>query len=867
MAEKLTAPLGEFKPREIEILDLMAGGLSNTEIADRLFVTRETVRWYNKQIYSKLGTSRRTEAIALAQDMGVIGGKEAKAESSAKSYSPQFDLPVTNGPFVGRESELTDLSALLSKPETRLISIIAAGGMGKSRLSLELGHFVKSQFANGALFIDLTSISNPNDIASLALHSLGLTSSGTDAAQEILLNYCREKEMLIIFDNFEHILAGAPLISNLLETGANLKIIVTTREQLNLRLETAYFLQPIVENGAALFKEVASMMHSDLEFGSGDQQAIQQIVGVVGGLPLALVLAATWLDTLTVSEISEEIEASLDFLSSEMQDMPDRQRSMHAVIDPTWNRLSGDEQKAFMWASVFKGGFTRQAFQEITGASLRTIQALLRRSLIYHGAGRRYNLHPLIQQYGSEKLQQSGMATAARTAHLKTFLAFAQTETETLKGKQFLNGIQKFEADQANTRAALKWSLEEENQIEDGVSLTLAMIRFWFAKTQLIEASNALEIALQHRPNSAELHLRLGYCKYRLGDAAETEESLRQAIKLAKESGDQLTLADSYRVLVPVYFVQKKSAEEILELLQTAIEIGESIDNPNFVAVCENSLAMTLNVFGEKPEKVLKHLKKSRSLFEEHGNQRNISSVVYNMAIENYRLRNVAKARELAEHSLSFMRQLNDKVSIARRVTALAIWDLVEEEFERASDYLAEAQLLSQEMGEEDHFQYALYIQGILFTIKGEYESAKTTLHKSLELAHKLSKLDSVASCHSNLGQLFLMDGDVDGARPHIVESLKTLQGSVYQPWATMMVYANYLWHLGDLEVCAPIVATMSNELEQMERGEAVNNHYFLRPLIYRVKQNLGDEDWEATAKAAESVSLKDHFEKAINSI
>ncbi|MEM8863682.1 MAG: hypothetical protein AAGD96_35685, partial [Chloroflexota bacterium] len=269
----------------------------------------------------------------------------------------------------------------------------------------------------------------------------------------------------------------------------------------------------------------------------------------------------------------------------------------------------------------------------------------------------------------------------------------------------------------------------------------------------------------------------------------------------------------------------------------------------------------------EKPEKVLKHLEKSLSLFEEHGNQRNISSVVYNMAIENYRLRNVAKARELAEYSLSFMRQLNDKVSIARRVTALAVWDMVEEEFERASDYLAEAQMLSQEMGEEDHFQYALYIQGILFTIKGEYESAKATLHKSLELAHKLSKLDSVASCHSNLGQLFLMDGDVDGARPHIVQSLETLQGSVFQPWATMMVYANYLWHLGDLEACAPIVATMSIEFEQMERGEAVNNHYFLRPLIYRVKQKLGETNWQSALKAAEGVLLKDHFEQAINSI
>ena len=866
MTEKLTTPLSGIKEREIEILGLMAKGLTNTEIADQLFVTRETIRWYNKQIYSKLGTSRRTEAIALAQELGVIGEKVRKSEPK-DNYTAEFHLPITNGPFVGRDTELADLSSLFNKPKIRLISIIAAGGMGKSRLALEFGHQIKRRFKNGALFIDLTAISNPKDIALLALNSLGLTSSGQDTAQEILMNYCREKELLIIFDNFEHVLDGASILSELLEVGPNLKIIVTTREQLNLRLETAYFLQPIIESGAELFTEIASMMHAGRKIGQNDQVAIQKIVDVVGGLPLALILAATWLDTLTVAEVGAEIEANLDFLSSELQDMPTRQRSMRAVIEPTWNRLSADEQKAFMWSSVFRGGFTREAFQQATGASIRTIQTLLRRSLFHHGIGRRYNLHPLIQQFGFEKLQSAGMVTAAKSAHLKTFLNFAQQEYDALLGKQLLEGIEKYEAEQGNIRAALKWSLADENDVIDGVALTLAMIRFWLDKSQLVEASEALAQALQHQPDSAELNMYLGFCHYRLGDMREADINLHRAIDLAKETGDLQTLANSYRILVPIYFIQKKSIEEILGLLETAIEIGESIGNRLFVARCHDSLGLTLSAIGQKPEKVLHHFEKALSTFEEIGNQRNISSVLYNMANEHFRLRDMKQARQLAEQSLSFMRQLNDKVAISRRVTAIAKWDIVEEEFERAEAYLTEAERLSQEMGDRSRLQNALYVKGILLMIMGDFDQSAAVLTDSVKLAEKLTNLNAVATCHSNLAQLYLMQDEVEKARPHIVKSLETLQDSVFQPWEPMMVYANYLWHLDDITGCAPIVATMSMELEKFERGEAINNQYFLRPLIYRVEQKLGAEGWQAAVQAAEGKTVKQHFEDAIKTV
>lgn len=172
MLDKLTEPLEPLKPREVEILASMADGLTNQAIADHFFITKETVRWYNKQIYSKLGTSRRTEAIALARQFGLIGDK---VEESSASMVMHHTLLTTTGPFVGRDTELAELTVLLGKPEVRLLSLIAAGGMGKSRLALELGHRIQTNYQNGAAFVDLAPIRYPADIAQVAVDALGLT--------------------------------------------------------------------------------------------------------------------------------------------------------------------------------------------------------------------------------------------------------------------------------------------------------------------------------------------------------------------------------------------------------------------------------------------------------------------------------------------------------------------------------------------------------------------------------------------------------------------------------------------------------------------------------------------------------------------
>ena len=177
---------------------------------------------------------------------------------------------------------------------------------------------------------------------------------------------------------------------------------------------------------------------------------------------------------MSVAEIAEEVEANLDFLSADMGDMPARQRSFHAVVDPTWKRLNEKEQKAFMWASLFRGGFTRQSFQQATGTSVRTLQSLINRSLVNHGHVRRYDMHPLLRQYAQENLEAAGQFDEASKARLETFVAYAQTHANRMyDGWHYLESLEALDAEQDNFRAALDWALAG-NSVEQGVALILA---------------------------------------------------------------------------------------------------------------------------------------------------------------------------------------------------------------------------------------------------------------------------------------------------------------------------------------------------------------------------------------------------------
>ncbi len=283
----------------------------------------------------------------------------------------------------------------------RLVTVIAQGGMGKTRLVLEVGsnllrlHDGNVLYAQGIYFADLAPISMPENIVGVVSEAVGYAfQQGTRDTKRQLLDYLRDKKMLLIMDNFEHVISGRDFVQEVLQIAPQVKFLVTSREKLNVSAETVFTLsgmefpewetpEDALEYSAVkLFMHGARRVRADFRLETGDLTFVARICRAVYGTPLAILLAAAWLEVFSPREIAEELNRSLDFLESDMHDLPERQRSLRAVFEYSWNLLTDAEQVLFAQFSIFRGGFTRDAAVEITGTNLRALTLLVNKSIL-----------------------------------------------------------------------------------------------------------------------------------------------------------------------------------------------------------------------------------------------------------------------------------------------------------------------------------------------------------------------------------------------------------------------------------------------------------------------------------------------------
>ncbi len=348
-------PVGDqLTQRELEILRLTADGLTNKAIGEQLFIAFETVKWYLKQIYSKLHVSSRIQAIAVARASGLLDGTRVLDEPSA----PQHNLPHQPTPFIGRANELAQLNERLVDPECRLLTVVGPGGVGKTRLALEAAAAQLLRFRDGVYFAALAPLFDPNLMPTVIAEAVRLSFAPGQAPKNQLLNYLRDRQMLLVLDNFEHLLAGVSLIWELVESAPGIKLMVTSRERLQLQSEVVFRLEGFsladwttpeaaAESSAGrLFLQSAQRVKPSFELTQDALPALNSICCLVRGMPLGILLAAAWVDGLTLTEIAQEIEHSFEFLEGDWRDLPERQRSLRAVFEHSWSLLTEAERSA-----------------------------------------------------------------------------------------------------------------------------------------------------------------------------------------------------------------------------------------------------------------------------------------------------------------------------------------------------------------------------------------------------------------------------------------------------------------------------------------------------------------------------------------
>ena len=345
--------------------------------------------------------------------------------------SPRTNLPKPYTPFVGRAVELAAILKQLHDPACRLLTLLGQGGMGKTRLALESARHIFAEMtlaADGVFFVALDALATPEQIAPAILMALGLPAAGQSDPHGHLLTFLGEKQLLLVLDNFEHLLEGAILMADILAAAPNVKLLVTSRAALALQEE---WLHPVAgmdlpaTNAATLAEtQSASAVQFFMQCGrrarpnfslADEVESVVQLCRLVDGTPLALELAAAWLRSLTCAQIATELQGSLDLLSTTMRNVPQRHRSLQAVFDQSWQLLDTTERSTLCQFVVFEGGFDWAAVKAVSGVTLPMLTALVDRSWLQVGEEGRYDLHPLVRSYLLDKFNTEYASFSAET--------------------------------------------------------------------------------------------------------------------------------------------------------------------------------------------------------------------------------------------------------------------------------------------------------------------------------------------------------------------------------------------------------------------------------------------------------------------
>jgi predicted ATPase/DNA-binding CsgD family transcriptional regulator len=604
--------LDPLTERELEILRHISAGMSDREIAQGLFLSLNTVKWHNRQIYSKLSVGSRRQAVARAREEGLLDAlPDAAIVSSAP---PRHNLPVQITSFVGRDREITDVKQLLF--DVHLLTLTGPPGTGKTRLALRaVAEFADTDdFGDGVYFVDLAPISQPELVADTIAGALGVKQIPGQPITETLKNYLRTRKLLLLLDNFEQIIDAAPLVMDLLATAPDLKVLVTSREALQVYGEQEYPVPPLTlpdlsrpeplpelmqYEAVALFVHRAQVSKPDFEMTDDDAAAVAEICVRLDGLPLAIELAAARLKLFSPQVLLGQLESRFTALRGGLRDLPPRQQTLRGAIAWSYELLDGAEKTLFARLSVFQGGRSIDAVDKVCSHDLPIdvldgLESLMNKSLLRHEAGAeggpRFVMLETIHEYGREALDQMGETADMRRRHAAYFLELAEQGDEALRGPNQNLWIGRLESELDNLRVALGWSLDGADPAL-GLQLAGALGRFWYQIGQPMEGSSWLERALEAAPGvSPAVRARAlnGIVTILIfkGEAGHPHVKAwsDEAVALFRELGDRPREAWALVNQAGVLWATGEDIDDAERITSEALELARNIDDSDSTA-------------------------------------------------------------------------------------------------------------------------------------------------------------------------------------------------------------------------------------------------------------------------------------------